>query len=352
MDIDVFSPDQRPTVMRALRTALRPEGALDARERLFLDTYARICGFQRGHDDPQPIGAGEVTIADAHQRKRLVQLAAVAVLHAQPMRPSALAFLRALSRQLATHDSVIDVIDAVIKGRHLKARLLSMRRGMRVMFKEAYTAEGPMGVLRFIGALAFKLTVNKDKVWHYKRLGLLPEGTLGRGYWSHMTRVGFGFPGEPAGIADSVAYHDVLHVLTGNETTPHGEIQQGAFQAGNRREDGFFFLQMVLLQFHQGVQVTPVTPGFSGHFNPDLVLWAIHRGAMCKVDMTHQWDFWPLMGLPMDEARERVGLLPRWESIGLSPLRQPSPPPTVMPADRAHSPGTDRDSRPSAAAAR
>jgi hypothetical protein len=312
MDIDVFSRTELPVVMRTLRTALRPEGALDARERLFLDTYARICRFEREAADPLPIEPGEVTaITDAHQRKRLVQLAAVAVLHTQPIRPSAHAFLQALSRQLATRDSVIDVIAAVMQGRHLKARLLSMRRGMRVMLKEAYTAEGPMGVLRFVGALALKLTVNKDKVWQYKRLGLLPEGTLGRTFWRHMTEVGFGFPGEPAGIPDTAAYHDVLHVLAGNETTPHGEIQQGAFQAGNRREDGFFFLQMVLLQFHQGVQVTPVTPGFIGHFQPDLVLWAIHRGAMCNVDMTHQWDFWPLMGLTIEQARERVGLMPK-----------------------------------------
>jgi hypothetical protein len=319
MDIDVFTPHQLPLVMRTLRTALRPEGGLDARERLFLATYARICRFEHDGRDPLPVSPAEVTIEGAHQRKRLVQLAAVAVLHTQPIRPSALHFLRSLSQHLTAHDSVIEVIAAVMQGRHLKARILSMRRGMRVMLKEAYTAEGAMGVLRFFGALAFKLSVNKDKVWDYKRLGLLPEGTLGRSYWAHMTRVGFGFPGERAGIPDSVAYHDVLHVLADNETTPHGEIQQGAFQAGNRREDGFFFLQMVLLQFHQGVQVTPVTPGFTGNFNPDLVLWAIHRGAQCNVDMTHQWSFWDLMPLPIDEARARVGVLPKLGSTRMQP---------------------------------
>jgi hypothetical protein len=311
MDIDVFPAHQLPLVLRTLRTALRPEGALDARERLFLDTCARICRVERDAADPLPVEPGEVTIAGAHQRKRLVQLAAVAVLHAQPIRPEAHAFLKALSRRLATHDSVIDVIGAVIRGRHLQARLLSMRRVMRVMLKEAYTAEGTLGVLRLVGALALKVTVNKGRFWHYKRLGLLPEGTLGRSYWSHMTRLGFGFPGEPAGIPDSVAYHDVLHVLAGNETTPHGEIQQGALQAGNRHEDGFFFLQMVLLQFHQGVKVTPAAEGYTGNFDPDLVLWAIHRGAQCNVDMTHQWDFWPLMGLTLEEARQRVAMLPK-----------------------------------------
>jgi hypothetical protein len=317
MDIDVFTPEQLPTVMRTLRTALRPDGALDARERLFLDTYARICRHERGAADPLPLAPDAVQHdADAHQRKRLLQLAAVAVLHAQPVRADSIAFLHALSRRLAVRDSVLDVIDAVHAGRHFKARALTMRRGMRVMLKEAYTAEGAMGVLRFVAALALKVRVNKDKFWNYKRLGLMPEGTLGREYWRHMTEVGFGFPGEPAGIPDTAAYHDVLHVLAGNETTPHGEIQQGAFQAGNRREDGFFFLQMVLLQFHQGIQVTPATGGFTGHFDPDLVLWAIHRGAKCNVDMTHQWSFWPLMGLPLAQAREKVALMPKLGTVG------------------------------------
>ena len=42
--------------------------------------------------------------------------------------------------------------------------------------------------------------------------------------------------------------------------TALGEIQQGSFQGGNRREDGFFFVQFVILHFHHGIQVTPVAP--------------------------------------------------------------------------------------------
>jgi hypothetical protein len=93
-----------------------------------LTPYARICGVERGAADPVPVHPDELIIPDAHQRKRLVQFAAVAVLHAQLIRPDAYDYLKALSQQLATHDSVIG---AVIEGRHLKTRVLSMRRGMR-----------------------------------------------------------------------------------------------------------------------------------------------------------------------------------------------------------------------------
>jgi hypothetical protein len=316
MDIDVFPADELPTVMRVMRTALQPSGALDAAERSFLATYARITRTAPPRADPQPIEAHAVNIHGAHARKRLIQLAALAVLLSRPVRAESFAYLRALASSLATHDTVIDVIDALMRGKRRKVRLLAMRRGLRVMFKEAWIAEGVWGVLRLFGALALRAAVNKDQLWNYKRLGLLPEGTLGREYWKHMTEVGFGFPGDVAGIAASVAYHDVAHVLAGHDITPLGEIQQGSFQAGNRREDGFFFVQFVVLHFHHGVKITPGAPPDEGQFDPEKVLWAIHRGARCTVDMTHQWNYWPLMPLPLEEARVRVGLLPKLAEVG------------------------------------
>jgi hypothetical protein len=311
MDIDVFPPQELDTVFRVLRTALDLWGPLGAHERAFLETYAKITGYALGDSDPPPIAACDVGIEGAHPRKRLVQLAAIATLLNRPVKRDSIAFLRELSRRLAAHDPVIGAIEALREGRHLRIRLLTMRRLMRTILKDGYRAEGFPGVARFLGAMFLGTTVNKDKVWRYRRLGLLPEGTLGREYWKHMTRVGFGFPGEAGGIPDSIAYHDVGHILAGNDTTPLGEIQQGSFQGGNRREDGFAFVQFVLLQFHQGVKVTPATAAAVGNFDPRKVLWAIHRGARCNVDITHQWNFWPLMPLPIEQARARCGLLPK-----------------------------------------
>lgn len=309
MDINVFSGQELPTVFRALRMALAPSTPLTQRERLFLDTYARIVGFPPLRQDPALIDAYDVHIEGAHQRKRLIQLAAIAVLVNHPVREESLEFLEDLGRHLKTHDSVIDVIRALHEGRRLKVRLLAMRRVMRVMLKEARQAEGFAGILRLLGAMWFKAPVNTATLKKYKGLGLLPEGTLGREYWKFMTQEGFNFPGEPAGIPATVAYHDVAHVLAGHPATPLGEIQQGSFQGGNRREDGFFFIQFAILQFHHGVALTPATVPTTGQYEPDKVLWAIHRGAQVNVDVTHQWNFWPLMTLPLQEARARIALL-------------------------------------------
>jgi hypothetical protein len=313
MEIDVYSASELPMVLHVLRTALRSQGPLDDRERSFLSTYADIAGVEAGPGEPQALtaaGLQGLVIEGARGRKRLVQLAAMAVLFNRPVRPASFQFLRELARHLGTHDEVIDVIGALLRGRRLQARLLTLRRGMRNMLGEAFAAEGAKGVLRFLGALLLGARVNKNKLLHYKRLGLLPEGTLGREYWKHMTEQGFGFPGEPRGIAETVAYHDVAHVLAGHDATPIGEIQQGCFQGGNRRRDGFSFVQFVILHFRHGIQITPAAPPEVGHFDPEKVLWAIQRGAQCRVDMTHQWDYWPLMPLPLQEARARCELQP------------------------------------------
>lgn len=311
MDIDVYSGKELDTVFRVLRTALGASGALQPNERTFLETYARITRYNFTPIDPAPIQAQEVRIEGAHQRKRLVQLSALATLLSNPVKPASVVFLKELSKQLSTKDTVVDLIEALASGRRVKVRMIAMRRAFRALIKEAYLTEGLVGVVRFFGAMFLKTAVNKDKLWNYKRLGLLPEGTLGREYWKHLTRVGFGFPGEPGGIPDAIAYHDIGHVLTENDTTPLGEIQQGSFQGGNRREDGFFFIQFVILQFHHGMKITPVAPPDVGNFDPEKVLWAIHRGATCNVDITHQWNFWPLMTLKLEEARAKLQLVPK-----------------------------------------
>ena len=309
MDIDVFPRHELPTVFRVLRTALAVEGPLALVERRFLDAFARIARCPPQFREPEPIAAGEVVLATPLRRRRLVQLAALAVLLARPIKAESHAFLASLAAHLEVDDPAVAVIGHVMHGRHVAARVRMMRRIMGTMLREAYLGEGPMGIARLLGALFLKLRVNRDQNDRYHGLGWLPEGTLGREYWRHMKQNGFGFPGERGGIPKSVAYHDVGHVLAGNDTTPAGEILQASFQGGNRRDDGFFFALFGVLQFHQGVRITPATGPQVGYFDPEKVLRAIHRGASCRVDITHQWDYWPLMALPLEEARARCNVL-------------------------------------------
>ncbi len=326
MDINVFPDSELETVFRALRTALRPAGDLTATEHAFLRTYARITGRTVDPATVMPVVPSEVTIAHARGRKRLVQLCAMAALLGHPVNPGSVAFVEAMARHLRIAEPVLQVLDALRAADFRRARRLAVRRAFGGIVRDAYHGEGLLGVLRFFAALRLGLAVNRGQHWDFKRLGLLPDGTLGREYWKHMTRVGFGFPGEPGGIPKSVAYHDIGHVLAQHETTPLGEIQQACFQAGSRRDDGFLFVQFVILQFHHGIKLTPATDAHEGHFDPELALWALHRGASCAVDVTRDWDYWPLMPLSVEEAASRIGLLPK-----LSPAPGDTAPNGAMP---------------------
>lgn len=320
MDIKVFSSRELPTVFRVLRTALNSSEPLIACERSFLETFAKITGYPLTAADPLPIEARDVVIAGSRARLRLVQLAAVAALLSRPVRASSVSFVRTLAETLDTRDPVIRVLDAIIHKRFGRARLRVVRRLMRVMLLTGYRAEGWKGIVRFLVAMLLKLPVQRDRNLRYKRLGLLPEGTLGREFWKLMTLNGFGFPGEIGAIPDFIAYHDVGHVLAEHPASGLGEIQQASFQGGSRRDDGFAFVQLAILHFHQGIQISPATPAQVDNFDPKIVLWAIHRGAELRVDMTQQWDFWPLMPLPLDEARRQIGLLPKFSEPATAAL--------------------------------
>ena len=125
MDIDGFPPEDLDTVVSVLRTALRHSGCLTPRERLFLATYARITGYRLPKTDPIALIAPEVQLSGVHQRKRLIQLAAIAALYNNPVTPGSAQFLRELCWHLKTRDSVVGVVHAVEKGRRFWASLLA-----------------------------------------------------------------------------------------------------------------------------------------------------------------------------------------------------------------------------------
>src|SRR5262249_36578 len=132
--------------------------------------------------------------------------------------------------------------------------------------------------------------------------------SFGRVYWEHCTERRFAFPGEPGGIPERMVFHDFGHVLAGYDTTPEDEIQQGAFQAGFMRSDGFAFLLFVVLHFHLGIKITPAAEAERGLFDVPKVIRAAARGAACKVDLSDHWEPWEVAALPLEEVRARYGI--------------------------------------------
>jgi hypothetical protein len=209
---------------------------------------------------------------------------------------------------LGVEEASLRVLDRIAAHHRLLTRFDMTRRIFGKYGGQAYQEEGVAGVRKMLAI--FGGGEDPEVAWKYKQLGLLPEGTLGREFWEHCTKNRFGFPGEKGGIPERMVFHDFGHVLAGYDTRPESEIQQGAFQGGFVREDGFAFLMFVIIQFHLGVKVTPITDGYAGLFDVAKVLRAAQRGAACKVDLSDHWDPFAVADAPLEQIRVEYGVPP------------------------------------------
>jgi hypothetical protein len=193
---------------------------------------------------------------------------------------------------------------------------LHRRSNLRDYVDNQYRTQG--GILGVAKALLiFKGVVHDDSLAaRFHALADLPGDTLGHAFVEHYRVNGFAFPGEEGGFPIGAIFHDLGHVLAGYDTSPEGELQVASFQAGYRRtEDAFFTILFAVLIHTAGVNVAPLPmPKHPGRIGEgDLaarMLHALQRGSQMTTDLGANWDFWPLVGLPLAEARRRLGVPP------------------------------------------
>ncbi len=172
---------------------------------------------------------------------------------------------------------------------------------------------GLLGVAK--GILTLRgMTEDRELAARYHALERLPDDRLGKRVWQHYHKNGFAFPGEKGGFPEAGIYHDFSHVLGGYDTTPEGETLVGSFISGYREgrpDHGLFTLLFVLSIFSVGVDLTPIDVGARtgtvGAVAP-AVIEAIRRGGAMKTDLSDEWDHWPWIEVPLDEARHRLGI--------------------------------------------
>ena len=309
MELTFLRPEEVPVSLAALRAVASANGSVTSSEQTLLDLVAEMHGSKVDPELPG-VSPSEVasTITDPHRRKRLLQLAVVMAMVDGDVSPEQQRAVRALARALEIDDGSLSVLNDVANDSRLLTRVHLTRRLMGPFAREAREREGLAGVKKLL-APAFGGGEDPAMAWRYKQLGLLPAGTVGRAFWEHNTRRGFSFPGEPNSIPERMVFHDFGHVLAGYDTDAPGEIQQGAFQAGFVRNDGFSFLLFVIVQFHMGIKVTPVAEAQVGLFDVRKVLHAAARGAACKMDLS-TWNHWEWVERPLEEVREQFGIPP------------------------------------------
>jgi hypothetical protein len=308
MDLVVLNELETPFALRALRDVVASNGTITPAERRFIEVIGEIHGTAVDVDSLKSIAPGEVAeiITEPHRRKRVVQLAAIAAMVEGEVTTAEAAAVRALANGLRVEEASLKVLDDIAANHRFLTRFDVMRRIMGKAGSRAYSEEGLAGIRKMLAP--FTGGEDLEVAWKYKSLGLLPEGTLGRAFWEHSTKNHFGFPGEKGGIPERMVFHDFGHVLAGYDTRPESEIQQGAFQGGFIREDGFAFLMFAIIQFHLGVKATPTTESQTGLFDVPKVLRAAQRGAACKVDLSDHWDPFAVADAPLEQIRAEYGV--------------------------------------------
>lgn len=302
-------------VARAATSGLgQPQRAMvDAARRLILHTDMDV-------ESVAPIEPAELAahIEGSGQARQLVRLMVATSLADGPPSREQISRISAYADALHVEEPSLQVVAHLAKGHLLRFRLAFMRRShIRAYLRNTHRMLG--GVQPMIrGLLVARGVIGEDResIARYRALAELPEGTLGREFYCHYTKEGLAFPGERSGFPVGALFHDFSHVLAGYDTSPEGEMKNAAFQAGfTRHEDAFFTALFAIVIHTAGINLAPFPmPVLRGRIGQGTLAWdvlhGLQRGAAMKLDLGDGWDFWEYVGLPIEEARARLGIPP------------------------------------------
>lgn len=312
MKLIVLDSHELPYALSAFTNIMSAKGPLIPREREFITTLCREYDAAIDLDalpSVMPIDVAAM-IEDPVSRRWVVQMAVLAAMVSGEVTPSQHRAVKELDRALDVREPSLHLLRYLSEGNERMARLALLPRLYPRFYISAYRHGGLAYLRKTLGGFTNGYD-DPAVAWRFRQLGLLPLGKVGRAFWEHFTRNRFKFPGEPGGLmSERMIFHDFGHILSGYATDAAGEIRQGAFQAGYARQDGFVFLLFILMQFHLGVRLTPVTKAQRGFFEPAGVLHALRRGAASQVDLSDCWNHWEAVELDIAEWRERCGVPP------------------------------------------
>jgi tellurite resistance protein len=320
-----FSSSESLAVLRALKTVAMADGKFAVKEQTMLMASAELLGVEVDPRDLPTIGPAELANLVTGGAARVVALKACLVMGIVDgqISPEEWKVLSEFRAALAIDEAQLHSFhDLVHQHRQLtmheyQRRLASTERGT------LYASEGWRGVMQFFPedvlaaanshhhATAHQAAKeNAELGLRYRQLGNLADGTLGRELWRYYREREFAFAGEPGTVPEALVHHDIIHIISGYDSSLEGELQTLAYTAGMRQEDPFSALFLVLLQFTTGLKVAPggSLAGARALFDPDKVLAALDRGRGTAVDFSQKHDYWDEMEQSIASLRERFGV--------------------------------------------
>lgn len=312
MELKMPSSEQAYWGLRAMKTVAMADGALDDSERHMMESIQRIFGTTHKLEQLAPITPMDLAQAlpDPQIRCQLVQGLIVMSLIDGKASAQETDLVEQYAQALGVNAPEVKNLRHVLNREIVQLRLDLVRRvWLRPKVKEIWENEGVRGLLKFALGMVGQYE-NAALAARYQALEHYPSGSLGRAYWEYCRANGFALPGEKGGAPEQILFHDSAHILSGYGTAPEEEVQVACFSAGFQRREPWIFVFFVLLQFHVGVRMTPITEARTGFFDPEKALIALRRGAAMNIDLNDGWDYWPVMGEQVEELRRRYNILP------------------------------------------
>lgn len=312
MELRMPNREQAYWGLRAIKTIAMADGALDATELNMLASVQRVIGTTYQVDELAPITPVELAQAfpDPQLRRQLVQGLIVVSLIDGKASERETDLVEQFAQALEVTVPEVTNLRHVLRGELIQLRLDLVRRfWLRPKVEEIWNREGIRGLYKFVRGMMGRYE-NKELADRYRALEHYPSGSLGRAFWEYCRKNGFALPGEKGGAPEQILFHDCAHILSGYGTAPEEEVQVACFSAGFQRREPWIFVFFVLLQFHVGIRMTPITQARTGFFDPGKALIAIRRGAAMNIDLNDGWEYWSVMGEQVEALRTRYNILP------------------------------------------
>jgi hypothetical protein len=306
--------------LRAMKTMATAAGPLRPAQRTVMEAARKvILSIDADIDSLDPVTPAELAAGfpDPALRRQFVNgMLVVALADGVPPRASVAkvaAFAAALG--VATPE-VTDL--RLLAERHMLVFKLDFLRRSQVAdtMQDQLEQKGPLGLARSVLTMR-GLMEDPALAARYRAWETLPEDTLGHSLIAFYRCNGFSLPGERKGFPEAGLYHDLCHVLGGYSTEPEGEVEVAAFTAGFKRTRPFYVVLFAVLIFSAGVNVRPSAEDFTtlGVLGKpgmtERMFAAIERGVQVNLDLSDKWDYWAYAGLPLEEARRRLNILPK-----------------------------------------
>lgn len=306
--------------LRAMKMVASAGGPIGPSQRALMTAAQKvILRIDADIDSLPPITPAELAAGfpDAALREQFVNgMLVVALADGVPARAT-VARAEAFSEALGVDTPALTDLRRLAERHMLIFKLDFLRRSQVAdIMKDQLDQKGPLGLAKSVLTMR-GLMEDPALAARYRAWEKLPEDTLGHSLIAFYRANGFSLPGERKGFPEAGLYHDLCHVLGGYGTDPEGEVQVAAFTAGFKRTRPFYVVLFAVLIFSTGVNMRPsnedfVTIGVLGKAGmAERLFAAIERGAQVNQDLSDKWDYWAYAGLPLDEVRQRLDVVPK-----------------------------------------